>query len=94
MGSKRYLSPREILGDRRRDRHLTAAEILSDELDDDPEEHTATARPGTSGSKSARSDAGPEPAERTGREEPTDRRATPGADWQWLDDERVESRGD
>jgi len=77
MGSKRYLSPREILGDRRRDRHLTAAEILSDELDDDPDEHTATARPGTSE-----------------RESSTDRRATPSADWQWLDDERVESRDD
>ncbi|MFC6730196.1 hypothetical protein ACFQDG_16215 [Natronoarchaeum mannanilyticum] len=92
MGSKRYLSPREILGDRRRDRHLTAAEILSDELDDEPD--TATARPGTSERESARSKTGREPAERAGRDAPTDRRATPGADWQWLDDERVESRDD
>jgi len=94
MGSKRYLSPREILGDRRRDRHLTAAEILSDELDDDPEEHTATARPGTSDRESVRSDRGRQPAERAACDAPNDRRATPGADWQWLDDECVESRND
>jgi len=94
MGSKRYLSPREILGDRRRDRHLTAAEILSDELDDDPNDHTATARPGTSDAGSTRSETDRESSERSVREESADRRATPGADWQWLDAERVESRDD
>ena len=85
MGNKRYLTPREILGDRRRDRHLTAAEILSDELDG---EETGTGpETATDGGRASDTD-----DESLGGEGVRERRATPGTEWQWLDDEDVQSR--
>ena len=83
MGNKRYLTPREILGDRRRDRHLTAAEILSDELEGESGENVETATDGGRASGSQGESVGSGVRER---------RATPGTDWQWLDDEDVQSR--
>ncbi|SNZ03421.1 hypothetical protein SAMN06269185_0272 [Natronoarchaeum philippinense] len=84
MGSKRHLTPREILGDRRRGRHLTAAEILRDELD---------AESASNGEPDSVDDGDAADGAEFGRET-TDRRETAGVGWEWVDDDRIQSRDD